>query len=345
MTAPATALAPTRAVVLTDGKIGDEMPCIGVADALGLDAEIRRVAPRALFAFLAPHGPVDPRERPGRPNGPLPAQLPDLVIAAGRRAAPYLPAVARASFGRTFTVFLKDPRTGAGVADVVWVAEHDKLRGGNVVATLTTPHRVTPARLAAARERPDPRLAPVPSPRVTVLVGGDSRRHRFTPQDQERFVAQLASLAREDGARPMITASRRTPPALRSALAALAAQTGGFYWDGMGENPYVALMALADAIVVTADSANMLGEAAAAGVPVLVFQPGGGHSKLDTLVEGLAARGIARPFRGRLEVGRTEPLDATPVVAEAVARAYRAHRAAKGLPQTALPGVAETLGE
>ncbi|XBQ10892.1 MAG: mitochondrial fission ELM1 family protein [Salinarimonas sp.] len=339
------ALLPTRAVVLTDGKAGDELQCLGVAEALGLAPEIRRVRPRRPFAWLAPRGPIDPRERPGRPEGPLPEPYPDLVIASGRRAVPYLPALKRASDGRTFTAFLKDPRTGPSAADFVWVSEHDRLRGETVLATLTAPHRVTPARLAAARAAPDPRLAGLPGPRVAVLAGGDSRHHRFTDADQARLLADLARLAREDGARPMITASRRTPHALRAGLARLAAETGGFFWDGSGENPYVALLALADAIVVTADSTNMLGEAAASGAPVLVFAPTGGHRKFETLVSGLERQGVARPFRGRLEGTRYEPLDSTPVVAAALARAYRAHRAALGLPQTALGEPAETRGE
>lgn len=335
----------TRAIVLTDGKAGDELQCLGVAEALGLAPELRRVRPRAPFAWLAPRGPLDPRERPGRADGPLPEPWPDLVIASGRRAVPYLPALKRASGGRSFTAFLKDPRTGPGAADFLWVAEHDRLRGESVCVTLTAPHRISPARLAAARAAPDPRLASLPRPRVAVLAGGDSRHHRFTEADQARFLADLARLAREDGARPMITASRRTPPALRDGLARLAAETGGFLWDGTGENPYVSLLALADAVVVTADSTNMLGEAAASGAPVLVFAPTGGHAKFETLVAGLAAHGAARPFRGRLEGDRYEPLDSTPVVAAALARAYRAHRAALGLPQTALGDAALPGGE
>src|SRR5215207_9290402 len=36
----------TRAWVLTDGKAGDEEPCRGIAEALGLEPELRRVSPR-----------------------------------------------------------------------------------------------------------------------------------------------------------------------------------------------------------------------------------------------------------------------------------------------------------
>jgi uncharacterized protein len=320
-----------RAWVLTDGKAGDEGQCLGLAEALGLAPEIRRIAPRPAFAWAMPWGAIDPKDAPGRPGSPIAGPFPDLVIASGRRSAPYLRAVKRASGGRTFTVFLKDPRSGTRTADLIWVPEHDRLRGENVVVTLTPPHRVSPPRLAAARRSPDPRLAALPSPRVAVLAGGPSRHHRFPDADVARFMTDLARLG-ESGATLMVTASRRSPPALRAALQDLVARNGGFIWDGAGENPYLALLALADVVVVTADSYNMAGEAAATGAPILVFEPSGGHPKLTAFFKGLERHGAVKPFAGRLEAWTYEPLDATPIIAEAVRSGLARHRRALGLP-------------
>jgi mitochondrial fission protein ELM1 len=315
--------------VLTDGKSGDEQNCLGVARALGVAADVRRIAPRAPFSWLMPFGPVDPREAPGRAGGPLAGPLPDLVIASGRRSVPYVRAVKKASGGRAFTVILKDPRTGPSAADLIWVPAHDRLRGPNVVVTLTSPHPLSPDALAAARENPDPRLAALPKPRVAVVVGGNSRHHRFTAADIGRFVGQLAQLA-EGGASLMITASRRTPPELRDELGRLGGEHG-FFWDGRGENPYVSILALADNIVVTADSINMVGEAAATGAPLLLFEPSGGHPKISALVEGLKRHGAVKSLSGRLEAWVYEPLDSTPVIAEAIIAGLARHRRALGL--------------
>ncbi len=320
--------------ILTDGKAGDEQQCLGVAEALGLEPELRRVRPRAPFAWAMPWGPIDPAERPERPGSPLRPPFPDLLIASGRRAVPALRRVRAASGGRTFTVFLKDPRTGAGTADLIWVPEHDRLRGPNVLATVTPPHRVSAERLAAAREAPDPRLAGLPRPRVAVLAGGPSRHHRFTPADIARFTGQLEQLA-AGGAGLMISASRRTPEVLKAALERLARIHGGFLWDGTGENPYVAFLALADAVVVTGDSFNMIGEAAASGAPILVFEPSGGHMKLRRFVDSLDNRGVVHVFEGRLAGERYAPIDATLKIADAIAGALARHRRALGL---AAPG-------
>jgi mitochondrial fission protein ELM1 len=265
--------------VLTDGKAGDELQCLGVAERLGVVPEIRRVKPRRPWAWLMPRGPIDPREAPDRPASPLKPPFPDIAIASGRRAVAYLRALKQASNGATYTVFLKDPRTGPGTADLIWVSGHDRLRGDNVLVTATSPHRLTPGRLVAARAAPPAAIASLRKPRVAVLVGGDSRHHRFTRADSERLTGQLDALA-SSGASLMGSPSRRTSPALGAAVATVFAKHGGWWWDGTDENPYLALLANADAVVVTADSTNMIGEAAAAGVPVLVFEPTGGHPKI-----------------------------------------------------------------
>ncbi|MGF9764044.1 mitochondrial fission ELM1 family protein [Microvirga sp. 0TCS3.31] len=320
--------------VLTDGKAGDELQALSVAEALGLSPQIRQVKPRAPFTWLMPWGPVDPRERPGAPGSPLARPFPDLLIASGRRAVAYLRYVKRASGGRTYTVFLKDPRTGPKTADFIWSPSYDRLRGPNVLTTLTPPHRVSAQRIEAARAQPDPRLAHLSHPRVAVLAGGNSRHHRFTEENIVRLVEHLTSIA-DTGAGLMVTASRRTPAPLREALIALTSRHGGFFWDGTGENPYVDLLALADFIVATADSGNMIGEAAATGRPILVFEPSGGHQKLDVYMDGLKSHGIVHPFEGRLVGQPYEPLNSTPKVAKAIAEGFTRHRRALGLPEIA----------
>ncbi len=318
--------APT-AWVITDGKAGDLAQCIGVAQAMGLTASQRVVRPAAPFTWFMPRGPIDPRERPGKPGSPISPPYPDILIASGRRAVPYAKAVKTLSGGRTFTIFLKDPRTGIRAADFIWVPAHDRLRGPNVMTTLTSPHSVSQDALAAAREHPPTQISALKAPRVAVLVGGDSRHHRFKPDDITRFVQNLNQLA-AGGVSLMGSRSRRTPQVLADLIGKTFADAGGWWWDGQGANPYISLLANADAIVVTADSVNMIGEAAATGVPVLVFEPSGGHGKIARFLNGLADHGVVHRFEGNLAGQRYEPLDSTKAIAEAALAAYHTHRRA-----------------
>jgi len=312
--------------VLSDGKIGDESQCLAVADALGADPVIKRIAPRALFALAMPWGGIDPKDAPDQPGSPIAGPYPDLCIASGRRAVAYLRHVKKASGGRTFTVFLKDPRTGTKDADLIWVPEHDRLRGPNVIATLVSPHRFTPERLEALRAHPPPALAALAPPRVAVLVGGRSRDFDFTPADSERLLAGLDALAVH--ARLMVTASRRTPERLKEAVLGMARAKGGFGWDGTGDNPYPAMLALADAFVVTADSANMISEAVATGRPVMVFEPslrlGRTARRIRSFIAALEQKGAVRKFQGRLESYAYEPLVSVQEIAAAIRAAMAA---------------------
>jgi hypothetical protein len=323
--------------VLSDGRAGHEAQTLGIAEALGLTAQIRRVAPRKFFAFLAPYGPIDPQDAPARPESPLAPPYPDIVIAAGRRTVSYLRHVRSASKGATFTVFLNDPRTGPATAHIVVAPRHDALEGANVLRPLTPANRITDSRLAAARETPDPRIVALPPPRIAMLIGGNSRHYRFLEKDVEN-VAAVARALMSQGVSVMATASRRTPAPLVDALRETLRGQRAFLWEGAGDNPYMSMLANAATIFVTSDSVNMLGEAAATGAPVYFYEPTGGHTKLTAYMEGLVAHGAARRWSGALERWSYPPLNSTAEIAAAIAHAYDAFRAegersqAKGAP-------------
>ncbi|MBL8589847.1 MAG: mitochondrial fission ELM1 family protein [Methylobacteriaceae bacterium] len=311
-------------VAIFAGRKGNQVICEGVAAALGVAPDIRPLAPRRLFAAAAPFGPVDPLDRPRPP-------FPDIALASGRVAVPYLRDLKRRS-PATFAVFLQDPRVGRSRFDLIWLPEHDRWRGPNAVVTLLSPHPLTPARLAAARAAPPPRIAAMPAPRVALLLGGDSRTHRFAPADMAALADIAAGLVAA-GHSLMITPSRRTPAALLERLrVALAGAPAGrvWLWDGTGDNPYLPMLAAADAILVTADSANMVGEAAATGAPVHVYEPSGGSAKMTRFLDALVAAGAARRWSGALERWRCAPLDSTAEVAAAIARRYADFRAGAG---------------
>lgn len=320
-------LAAASCWVLTDGKAGDVAPCLGLAQALGLSVERRVVRPRGLFALLAPRGPIDPAERPDAPGSPIAPPFPQVLIASGRRAVPYLRYVRRASGGKTFTIFLKDPRVDSRVADVVWVAEHDRKRGDNVIATLAAPHLVTHEALDAARAKPDPRIAALPEPRMALLLGGSSRHYDFHDKDVVSLVGVVESMTLTGGS-AMITPSRRTPPHLLAKLRGVCADAPKhtFLWDGTGENPYIQMLAHASIIVVTADSTNMVGEAIATDAPVMIYEPSGGNSRLSRFVRAVVASGRAKRWRGRLESWPCRAHDDTQTIADEIARRYALFR-------------------
>ena len=320
----------TRIWMLASGKVGHEVNCLGVIRALGVEPVIKQVRPRPFFDRLAPYGPLDPQDLPGRPGGALEGPFPDIAIASGRVTVPYLRALKRASGARVFTAFMQDPRWSRGACDMIWVPEHDALRGANVLATLTSPHHLRPSALASARATPDPRVSRLTAPRLAMVLGGPSAGHTFEPADT-RALVELARTALAAGYSVMVTPSRRTPAPVIAGLAeALAGepQERAFVWDGTGDNPYVQMLAHADSLVVTGDSVNMLGEASATGAPLHVYEPTGGNAKMTRFIDRLVAEGAARRWAGALETWSYTPIDATALIARALVARYAAFRAA-----------------
>jgi uncharacterized protein len=313
---------------ISDGKAGDEAQLLGLTERLDLTPMRKIIAPRAPFSWFMPFGPIDPRDSPNRAKSPIAPPFPDIAIATGRRAVPSLRAIKRASMGRTFTVFLKDPRTGSRTADFLWVPEHDNLRAKNVLTTLTSPHRITPEALITLRAAPPAPIARLQAPRIAILVGGNSRRMQFETTDCVNFCAALSALPQEAGL--MATASRRTPPALFTSIRDEMIARGGYFWDGTSENPYSAMLAAADALIVTGDSMNMISEALATGKPVMVFRPGASSHrsrKLDHFLNELERFRRIHPLTGSVPIGTNDPIDATPIIAIELAKRYGLFRA------------------
>ncbi len=315
-------LAGLRGWIITDDKAGMQVQARGVAEALGLDYEAREVAPRGFWRFAAPYGPADPRDARG-PSGILAPPWPDIAIATGRLSIPYVRALRRLAGPATFTVVLQDPKTGAGTADLIWVPEHDRRRGANVITTLTAPHGFSPARLAALAGSEPAWLAALPRPRIAVVLGGKNAVYRFTDADDDRLEASLASFRRL-GPSFMVTPSRRTHQRLIRAVTRATEGAPRFIWDGAGENPYPAFLAHADLFIVTGDSVNMTGEPLATGRPVYVFEPSGGSAKFRRFHEALRRYGATRslPVEAKsLEAWSYRPLDsAAEIAAEIEAR-------------------------
>ena len=309
-----------EAWVLTDGSVGMEAQGLAVAEAVGLPFRLRRVRVGGVRGLVS--APLQLLLRPIKllasveSDTHLEAPWPRLVISIGRRSVPIALAVKRLS--GAFAAHIQNPKVPARLFDLVAAPLHDDFTGPNVITTFGAVHRVSPDRIAAEGERFAPKFADLPQPRVAVLLGGTSQAFSFDAGDAEAFGAKLAALARTSGASLLVTPSRRTEPAALAALSKAIANVPHYVWDGTGENPYLALLGLADTIVVTGDSVNMVTEAAGTGKPVYVHPLRGRSRRLSRFHDLMRERGATRPFDGTIESWTYPPINDTELVAAAI---------------------------
>lgn len=265
--------APPRIWALLDDRPGNRNQVLGVLEALGLPFEERHLQfarwarlPNALLGAT-----VRGLDRASRAR--LAPPWPDLVVAAGRRSAPVSRWLKR-QHRSTFLVQLMWPGSAREI-DLIAVPEHDRVEAGGaaIVRTLGAPHQLDRARLDEAGERVRDAVGDLPRPWITCLVGGSSRHGEVGGDAIRTFARQALALAEARGGSLLVTTSRRTGRPAEAALeAVLRARPHFLHRYGQGEaNPYLGLLGLADAVVVTGDSASMMTEAAATGRPAFVF--------------------------------------------------------------------------
>lgn len=286
--------------VLHDGKPGMASQALGLAEATGFPFVEQRLSIRPPWDWLPPALWLRPLAAPGPGGVRLEPPWPDLVIGCGRNTVKPALAIRRASGGNTLAAQIQDPGTGRDQFDLTIVPEHDWLRGPQVVVTQGAVHRVTAAMLAAGRVR-FPKLAAMPRPILAVLIGGSNKAYRLTLARLGEIAEIVAAVLHERGGSALVTPSRRTGAEGLALLQGSLAGLSAAIWDGSGENPYFAYLALADAFLVTADSVSMISEAAATGKPVHILGLAGGNAKFARFHRSMQHAGITRPFIGRIE--------------------------------------------
>jgi uncharacterized protein len=286
--------------VLHDGKAGMRSQALGLAEATGFQLVEKPLAIRPPWSVLPPQLWLLSRYALSRRGAQLLPPWPDLVIGCGRNTVIPALAIRRVSGGRSVITHVQDPHLRRSDFDLLIVPEHDRLRGPKVIVSRGAMHRVTPARLAAARRR-FPVLTAMPRPILAVLLGGSNKAYRLTFRRLGEIGAAIAAILRQSGGSALVTPSRRTGKdglkLLKDRLAGLPAAV----WDGTGDNPYFAYLGLADAFLATADSVSMISEAAATGRPVHILELDGGNAKFARFHQLMEEAGITRPFSGRIE--------------------------------------------
>lgn len=269
--------------VLSTHRVGDASQTLALAEALGLPFEVKSFVRRKLDVLAATPWSASLGGIDIEASSPLTAPWPALVLSAGRENEPIARWIKRASGGRTRLVHVGRPWGNIDAYDLVVTTPQYRLpRRENVLENEAPLHRVTDDRLEVEALRWLPRLAHLPRPFVTVLVGGNSGPYALDREAGERLGREASDLARRLGGSLLISTSKRTPS---SALAGLASAIDVphylFGWKrGAAENPYFAFLGLADQVVVTGDSMSMIAEACATGRPTHLFDLGAGVTSM-----------------------------------------------------------------
>ena len=155
---------------------------------------------------------------------------------------------------------------------------YGKRHKDNICRTVGVPNPISPDTLNTEQQRLQQELNLPNCTRIGVLIGGADRHETITAADAEQLSEICKAVATEMNAQILVTTSRRTPSEVVKQLASTFKHTE---WcplfiepDTPSElaDPYQAILALSDLLIVTADSFSMVCEAASSGHPVIVLK-------------------------------------------------------------------------
>lgn len=270
------------------------------------------------------------------PDGPPP----ELIVASGGTTAFALRALARRS--GAFSVFVGNPKPFPGRwFDAVMTPIPLGLEAGREIVTDVVPSPTTPERLRAAAAARWPEGPPAPV--WTLLVGGDSRNHRFSAGDFAALAEGANALAARAGVRWLVTTSPRTGAAGEAILAERLRPEAVAELTLFGRRPdpvTAAYLGAADRTFVTQDSLTMLSEALLSGRAVTALAPSDVSLDPENFMARLLRRWDAWPHFARLSCAALAELeiraaegarfDAAPAALARAARALLDRLAARG---------------
>jgi len=296
---------PPLAWLLVDAqKTGTLRQAEGLIRGLGLAAKTFLVKPRGAWP-LVPRRFWTANSFCDGPDTPFRALLakepPVMLMGAGTTGSAAVAALGRLCSHEVFKVALMNPRLPLDRFNAVVAPCHDRLKGSQVISTVLSPHAVTLPQVKKEVERFRAAFAPVPLPRLGVLLGGSAHRFRLNVAFAQKLGRDLRHIHLRTGAGFLLTPSRRTSATSLAALKDALGNTPHFMWDGSGDNPYHAILGASDYLMVTGDSVQMLSEAAATTAPLYVYDAPGLPARLKGFHSLLYQQNLARPFRGYLE--------------------------------------------
>ena len=308
-------IAPPRTWLILGERTGDNAQVLALGRALGWPGTIKQI-------HYDDSCSVDFKDRGASLTGidlprsdPLTAPWPDAIIAIGRRSVPVARWIRAQAARPPLHIHLGRPRVDLGLFDLVITTPQYNLPDAANVIEITLPFVAVDAEdLGRAAALWHERFAALPRPWTAVMVGGPTPQLAFGVGEADRMLAELVDFRATHAGSLLVTTSPRTDTAvvaaLKAGLARIAPGQHLFIPYEVGvDNPYKAMLALADRFVVSVDSASMVAEAATRQKPIhLVHLP-----KIPPKVKPGLKSALSRNWRLRRKARQDSELPADPL--------------------------------
>lgn len=300
-----------RIWVLTDDRTGHNAQSMGLAEALGLPYETKPLQYRPLAHLPSGWFTHNLHSLRTESQALIAPPWPDMVIACGRRLVPVMRHIHHHSPSSWLIQSMWPGRMEP--FNRIIVPEHDLVPDDpRILRTYGAFHSLTQSAIEQAANQLRAQTHHLRHPIVGMLIGGTTKQGNMS-HAESAALADLAELLVGPEGSLAITTSRRTPRYVASIIEdRLTCPHWLYRYGSAAPNPYLGILGLADALIVTGDSISMLSEACFTGKPVFIAET---HSamrdKHHRFIRYLYQHGYAQPLtpESDLRAGTSKSLD------------------------------------
>jgi mitochondrial fission protein ELM1 len=310
---------------LTDDRAGNVNQVLGVAEALGAPFEIKEIRYNKYGSLPNIIRGTSLLGIDLEKSSNLTSPLPDIVIGAGRKTAPVSRYIKKASSKKTKLIQLMWPGFPTCSFDLIATPTHDGIKAdGRIINIIGAPNRISSELLKKHSEKWQDKFANLTSPKVALLVGGNTKRGAFTGEHARELALKVAQFFEGKTGSLLITNSRRTSEQATKILKDEIKIQSHFHDCRSGnENPFFGYLAVCDSIIVSGDSISMCSEACSTGKPVYIYAPDNitpdKHKKFH---QNLYQNGYAKPLTGLWSDWNYSPLNDAKMIANLIRENY-----------------------
>jgi uncharacterized protein len=285
--------------VITDGKIGHIRQSEGLAQALGVKFETKILK----HNFYIPTYPAWLRNTMLRfttkDSDRLSEPWPDIAISCGSNTIPLMLNIQKESSGKTYIIYVQNPKLSLKNFDTVIVMDHDRVSAENTLSTEMALHPITKDSLTSAKKEFKKSLPSVPHHQNAIIIGGDTSRSKMTEDTCLDLIDKIKFIRNKYKGGLFISPSRRTPSRMIELLNKNFGKEQDVYIVNLQDsyNPYFGILSIVKKIFITNDSVSIISEACAAGkqnfiIPLKNFKLG----KTGSFVNNVLKKGLVANF-------------------------------------------------
>lgn len=265
--------------ILSDNRAGNYSQVLGLAKELGINYKIVNIdhGPFSLLPNLFLRSSLVGLNKTTKDFIKNLDYYPKVAIAAGRRCAPILLYLKKKSLNRTKIIQIMNPSLDFKKFDCLIIPLHDKIKynGSNLLRSVGAITKVSDSTIKYEVSKFSSELNS-DKKKIAVFIGGDTKKTKFDRDSLKLLITNCSNIAKNIDAQLLVLTSRRTSESLSKAAQNILSNSGCDYkfYDYINickNNPYLAIMGVADYFIVSGDSVSMISEACGTGKPVYIF--------------------------------------------------------------------------